>query len=279
MNALLKFPRPEPKIENEKPMFSDKFDNGYVMSSRLYRKEVMPFLSDAARNVYAELEMRINGYQKETDFVSYSQLQGDSDLTGSRLLSRPTVSNGLKELISLGVISVVGTGKQGTKSYKLNEISLKDRFANETSVETKPVQLVNQSSVETKPKLVSLLNSQYKERKKKENIYKFSFIESLKNLGAEDQLIQDWLVVRKTKKASNSETAFKGFDRELKKSNLDVNTVLRICIERSWQGFTASWLNNIDLSSYQTQVEVMHSAQVTPTNFKGVRKSFKGMDQ
>lgn len=47
-----------------------------VMSSRLYRKEVWPFLSDAARNVYAELENRINGHNKESDFVSYSQLQG-----------------------------------------------------------------------------------------------------------------------------------------------------------------------------------------------------------
>ena len=120
---------------------------------------------------------------------------------------------------------------------------------------------------------------QLEEFVKKENIYKFSFVESLKNLGAEDQLIQDWLVVRKTKKASNSETAFKGFDRELKKSNLDVNTVLRICIERSWQGFTASWLNNIDLSSYQNQVELQQPTQTIPTDFKGIRKSFKGMDQ
>ena len=172
MNALLKFPRPEPQIEIEKPMFSDKFDNGYIMSSRLYRKEVMPFLSDAARNVYAELETKINGYQKETDYISYSQLQGDKDLIGSRLLSRPTVSNGLKELISLGVISVVGTGKQGTKSYKLNEISLKDRFTNETSVETKP-------------KLVSLLNSQY--------IYKENNKESDQNSkNPVDEVLEIW---------------------------------------------------------------------------------------
>ena len=78
-------------------MYSDKFVQGYVMSSRLYRKEVWPFLSDAARNVYAELENRINGHNKESDFVSYSQLQGDCDLEGARLMSRPTVSKALKE--------------------------------------------------------------------------------------------------------------------------------------------------------------------------------------
>ena len=47
---------------------ADKFEKGYVMSSRLYRQEVRPFLSDAAKNVYAELEDRINGFKdKITD--------------------------------------------------------------------------------------------------------------------------------------------------------------------------------------------------------------------
>ncbi|EOA4417068.1 hypothetical protein ACH2GS_001547 [Acinetobacter baumannii] len=128
------------------------------MSSRLYRKEVMPFLSDAARNVYAELENRINGFQKETDFVSYSQLQGDKNLEGSRQLGRATVSSGLKELLDLGVISVIETGKQGTKSYRLNEISLVDQFRNKTSSKKRPVQLVNQSSSVSEPKPVQLVN-------------------------------------------------------------------------------------------------------------------------
>jgi len=131
-------------------MYSDKFDQGYVMSSRLYRKEVWPFLSDAARNVYAELENRINGHNKESDFISYSQLQG-GDLPGSRKLGRTTVSNALQELIKLGVISVVSNGKQGMKSYRLNEVSLKDRFTNKTSPVTVPVQQQDQTSTASEP--------------------------------------------------------------------------------------------------------------------------------
>ncbi|MQZ31097.1 hypothetical protein F4U02_08835 [Acinetobacter haemolyticus] len=150
MNAakVIQFPKqtdPQPKQEAGKSMYSDKFENGYVMSSRLYRKEVWPFLSDAARNVYAELENRINGHNKESDFVSYSQLQGDSSLDGARLMSRPTVSKALKELLDLGVISITESGKQGVKKYKLNDISLIDRFTNYTSLLTKPVHLVNQN--------------------------------------------------------------------------------------------------------------------------------------
>lgn len=153
MNAaqVIPFKKPsQPKQEAAKNMYSEKFEQGYVMSSRLYRKEVWPFLSDAARNVYAELENRINGHNKESDFVSYSQLQG-GELPGSRQLSRRTVSSGLKELQKLGVISVLADGKQGMKSYRLNEISLKDRFTNETSLPSTPVHLVNQTSLPSTP--------------------------------------------------------------------------------------------------------------------------------
>lgn len=153
MNAaqIIQFQKPsQPAQGAGKSMYSDKFDQGYVMSSRLYRKEVWPFLSDAARNVYAELENRINGHNKESDFVSYSQLQG-GELPGSRKLGRTTVSNALQELIKLGVISVVSNGKQGMKSYRLNEISLKDRFTNKTSPVTVPVQQQDQTSTASEP--------------------------------------------------------------------------------------------------------------------------------
>lgn len=141
---------PQPKQEAGKSMYSDKFAQGYVMSSRLYRKEVWPFLSDAARNVYAELENRINGHNKESDFVSYSQLQG-GELAGSRKLSRETVRNGIDELLKLEVISISGTGSRGVKKYTLNEISLKKQPASQTSSETEPVRKVNQTSSETEP--------------------------------------------------------------------------------------------------------------------------------
>ena len=148
---VIPFKKPsQPKQEAGKSMYSDKFEQGYVMSSRLYRKEVWPFLSDAARNVYAELENRINGHNKESDFVSYSQLQG-GDLPGSRKLSRETVRNGIDELLKLKVVSISGTGSRGVKKYVLNEISIKDQFTNKTSSTTEPVRKVNQTSSTTEP--------------------------------------------------------------------------------------------------------------------------------
>lgn len=144
---------PSTAKKKERQAMSDKFDKGYVMSSRLYRNEVKPFLGDAARNVYAELEEYISGFNKESDFVSYSQLQGRK-IEGLeehvRKLSTATVRAGLKQLIEFGVISIVATNPKLGNKYKLNEISLVEHFSNKSTSETKALQKLNSTTLETK---------------------------------------------------------------------------------------------------------------------------------
>ena len=74
---------------------------------------------------------------------------------------------------------------------------------------------------------------------------KYNFSTALINYGFDSDLVKDWLVVRKNKKCSNTETAFKGFISQVEKTNMDKNFVLKKCIERSWGGFDADWLKNI----------------------------------
>ena len=134
---------------NKGKKMADKFEKGYVMSSRLYRQEVRPFLSDAAKNVYAELEDRINGFKdKVTDHVSYSQLQGGK-LEGSKKISAMTVRKGLKELLNLGVITLVSENSRKGNEYQINEVSLADHFKN-CSTTTKTVALQNLECTTTK---------------------------------------------------------------------------------------------------------------------------------
>lgn len=136
----------------------DKFERGYVPSSRLYRYEVRPFLTDAARNVYAELEDRINGFKdKTTDHVSYSQLQGGK-LKGAKKASPTTVSKGIKELIDLGVISVVSENSRKGNEYQINEVSLVERFE-KCSTTTKSVALQNMDSTTTKSVVIGTTKS------------------------------------------------------------------------------------------------------------------------
>ena len=134
---------------NKGKKMADKFEKGYVMSSRLYRYEVRPFLSDAAKNVYAELEDRINGFKdKITDHVSYSQLQGGK-LEGSKKMGTGTVRRGLKELLDLGVITLVSENSRKGNEYQINEVSLVDHFKN-CSTTTKTVVLQNLECTTTK---------------------------------------------------------------------------------------------------------------------------------
>lgn len=69
----------------------------------------------------------------------------------------------------------------------------------------------------------------------------FDFKKKLIESGAAKILIEDWLKVRKTKKATNTETALNLFLTEVDKSGKSLNDVLTICIGQSWSGFKSSW--------------------------------------
>ena len=181
------------------------------------------------------------------------------------------------ELIELGLVEDTGHKKGTTKQiivYRLLGIKTReDEEINSTNIGTVQKTEQSQNYQETVPFLPhnsTNIGTQNLKGTKKEsnNNIKFNFAQELKNLGAEGQLISDWLVVRKNKKAANTKTSFDGFARELKKSNLDVNTALKICVERNWQGFNSGWLNNIDLSIYQQSSQKSEQA---PQNLKTVK--------
>ena len=103
---------------------------------------------------------------------------------------------------------------------------------------------------------------------------KFVFKSELEKLGADKQLVSDWLVVRKGKKAASTETALKGFISQVEKSGLELNTVLKICVDNSWSGFKQDWLSSINLSDYQEsntssekQEQPVRKAIAVPINY------------
>ena len=77
---------------------------------------------------------------------------------------------------------------------------------------------------------------------KKETV--FNFRKSLIDLGANENLVIDWLKVRKTKKATNTETAFNRFKKQFDSCNHDINEILETCIFKNWSGFESEWMNN-----------------------------------
>jgi len=75
---------------------------------------------------------------------------------------------------------------------------------------------------------------------------KFNFKKSFLDLGVNETILNDWLLVRKQKKAANTETAFTRIIKQVNLSGLTVNECIQICAERSWQGFEAKWIENLN---------------------------------
>jgi len=82
--------------------------------------------------------------------------------------------------------------------------------------------------------------------KENDNKRKFDFKESLLKYGFHEPLVNDWLIVRKNKKASNTITAFNGFIAQIEKEHCDINQVLTTCIQHSWSGFKHQWIKNLE---------------------------------
>lgn len=89
-----------------------------------------------------------------------------------------------------------------------------------------------------------LLNNEDKSSNKNIKDVRFDFKKSLLEIGVSPQVAEDWLKVRKTKKAANTETAFKRIQHEIELSGLSADECITIAVERSWQGFKAEWVDN-----------------------------------
>jgi hypothetical protein len=79
------------------------------------------------------------------------------------------------------------------------------------------------------------------------DINTFDFKKSCMSLGIELDIINDWLLVRKGKKASNTRTAFDLIKSELTKTTLSANECIKIAVQNSWSGFKSDWLKTLDI--------------------------------
>ncbi|WP_310560375.1 DUF6291 domain-containing protein [Flavobacterium sp.] len=102
---------------------------------------------------------------------------------------------------------------------------------------------------------------------KETKIKNFDFRKNLMDFGFKEKLIDDWIKVRKTKRATNTETAFNKFIGEVQKANKDPNEILEICISKDWKGFQAEWLNNIQTQNFQNGKQQFANSTKTAYEF------------
>ena len=242
-----------------------KFTPNFSQVPNAFIDEIMVKLPDSSVKMYLLIVRKTKGWSKEVDAISISQFM---KFTGK---SRPTVVDAIKYLVEAEIVLEHDTTRYG-KTYSINDEIYDGFFLLLPSKKILLVKIFNYSSKKTLLPLVKIFNTQKKlsketnKKKKSEPKKRFSFSQSLKELGAEDQLISDWLQVRKTKRASNTETALNGFMKQVEKSGLPLNTVLEICVIRSWQGFNIEWLKDLNTSELQPK-----QSAPAPQNLKTVK--------
>ena len=96
----------------------------------------------------------------------------------------------------------------------------------------------------------------------------FNFRKAMLLEGFTPELVDEWLKIRKAKKAINTERAFKTFIEQVRKTNQDINTVLSIIVQKQWKGFEADWLHSAQapLQSPQQTIIDEYGNIITPTN-------------
>jgi len=76
----------------------------------------------------------------------------------------------------------------------------------------------------------------------------FVIKKALLDYGFKENLVSDWLKVRKKKRLTDSETAYNSFIKVIERaSTVDKNTILEKCVEKSWGGLEYEWLINAGL--------------------------------
>ncbi len=70
----------------------------------------------------------------------------------------------------------------------------------------------------------------------------FNFKQALLGLGVCENVVKDFMLVRKNKHATDSETAFKRLQTEIIKSGLSANDCITIAVENDWKGFRVEWI-------------------------------------
>lgn len=84
---------------------------------------------------------------------------------------------------------------------------------------------------------------------------KFQFKKSLLNLGVDENLVDDFLLVRKAKRAANTETVFNSLKTQIDLAKISPNEAIRLTVERSWATFKADWYANAIGQPKQTPIQ------------------------
>ena len=174
----------------------------------------------------------LNKIEKDEDKLSFLM----SIINKQFLDEDPEGLNFLVDLCYLSQKHAIETSVKGWKRVNKTDVMGNPVTDPTTNPTTNPITDPQEEEEEEEEKE----EEKEKEEKQKESV--FNFRKELLNLGADKQLVSDWLMVRNKKKAANTKTALNGFLKQVKLTGKDLNFVLEKCVVSNWSGFKSEWL-------------------------------------
>ena len=148
-----------------------------------------------------------------------------------------TYTNALNDLAEWGFIIFIERCKN---QYSSNIIAIAQNTKAHTKALDKAMYKHSQKHSQKQSKSIVSIDIPYNQEPINQNT--FNFKNELIKLGATKENADAWLQVRKTKKATNSQKAFELFKKQVENSQIDINIVLEMCIEKDWKGFNSDWI-------------------------------------
>ena len=215
---------------------SSFISNAFMLPNDLIDKGYMAHMKGPALACYIFIVRKTRGWNKADDSISLSQLVGGTGY------GRDAVLSGVDKLVEMGVIERKSFANQPAKYVLTDSIfAVGNIDCGKTAGGNIDGGVGNNDGTQSE---ISTHNNNSKTTITKANIYTFDFKKELMKLSGDEKLVEAWLKVRKDKRASNTEYAFKALISEQQKSGLTLNQVLEHCVVNSWKGFKAEWIKN-----------------------------------
>lgn len=219
------------------------------------------------RTQHISLYVFLINQNNRNNWVEWFKCPFDLAMAGSCIGNKKTYYKCLSDLQEWGLLEY----EKGVNDYKAPKIKLE--VLNRTTTDTATVPqsepllqpLLQPQGIPLGTHIYKLITDNIKQLTQEDLILindfvtkhlnrkaKFDFFKSLLDLGVDEKIAEDWMLVRKNKKAANTETAFKAIAKEITLSGLTANECIEIAVVRSWQGFNADWLNANNKSTQAT---------------------------
>lgn len=205
--------------------------------------ELMAELSGAELKCYLFVLRKTKGWNKEFDAISVAQFMEHCKL------SNRAVIDACNRLVELGLLEQ----REGRNRIKIFSVKSYEISGCEESSLVKKVHSGCEESSQQVVKKVHTQNNNLNNTIQNTTLTgcnapareptpkKKSALALLAEFGITEQLAEDFIALRKAKKAPINETALKGFQREADKAGIPIQRAVEIAIERNWQGFKANW--------------------------------------